>query len=74
MIKNDLLIIIGSIQLSIININTNEYKLVRKIDVHDASKITDVCLLNKVIFLTGDYSEIIRQWKIEGDNLPQFKN
>ena len=28
-----------------------------------------VCLLNKDMLLTGDYSEIIRQWKIEGDNL-----
>ena len=67
MIKKDLLLIPGENQLSIIN--TNEYKLVRKIDVPNSSTITGVCLLNKNMLLTGDCSEIIRQWKIEGDNL-----
>ena len=67
MIKKDLLLIPGDNQLSIIN--TNEYKLIRKIDVPNSSYITGVCLLNKDMLLTGDYSEIIRQWKIEGDNL-----
>ena len=41
----------------------------RKIEVPDESYITGVCMLNKNMLLTGDYSEIIRQWKIEGDNL-----
>ena len=67
MIKKDLLLIPGSSQLSIVN--TNEYKLIRTINVPDASTITGVCLLNKDMLLTGDYSEIIRQWKIDGDNL-----
>ena len=67
MIKKDLLLIPGSNQLSIVN--TNEYKLVRKIDVPNSSCITGVCLLNKNMLITGDYAEIIRQWKIEGDNL-----
>jgi len=67
MIKRDLLLIPGSNQLSIIN--TNEYKLVRKIDVLNSSCITGVCLFNKNMLLTGDYAEIIRQWQIEGDNL-----
>ena len=67
MIKKDLLLIPGYNQLSIIN--TNEYKLIRKIDVPNSSWITGVCLLNKDMLLTGDYSKIIRQWKIEGDNL-----
>ena len=67
MIKRDLLLIPGTNQLSIIN--TNEYKVVRKIDVPNSSCITGVCLLNKNMLLTGDYAEIIRQWKIEGDNL-----
>ena len=67
MIKKDLLLIPGSNQLTIIN--TNEYKLIRKIDVPNSSTITGVCLLNKNMLLTGDYAEIIRQWKIEGDNL-----
>ena len=67
MIKKDLLLVPGINQLSIIN--TNEYKLIRKIDVPNESTITGVCLLNKDMLLTGDYSETIRQWKIEGDNL-----
>ena len=67
MIRKDLLLIPGENQISIIN--TNEYKLTRKIDVPNASYITGVCLLNKDMLLTGDYSKIIRQWKIDGDNL-----
>ena len=67
MIRKDLLLIPGNNQISIIN--TNEYKLIRKIDVPNANHITGVCLLNKNILLTGDYSKIIRQWKIDGDNL-----
>ena len=67
MLKKDLLLIPGCNQLTIIN--TNEYKLIRKIDVPNVSWITGVCLLNKNMLLTGDYAEIIRQWKIEGDNL-----
>ena len=67
MIRKDLLLIPGSNQISIININ--EYKLIRKIDVPNSNHITGVCLLNKNMLLTGDYSKIIRQWKIDGDNL-----
>ena len=67
MMKKGLLLIPGENQLSIIN--TNEYKLIRTINVSNASTITGVCLLNKDMLLTGDYSETIRQWKIEGDNL-----
>ena len=67
MIRKDLLLIPGKNQISITNIN--EYKLIRKIDVTNTSNITGVCLLNKETLLTGDYSKIIRQWKIDGDNL-----
>ena len=67
MIRKDLLLIPGENQISIIN--TNEYKLIRIIDVPDSSWITGVCLLNKNMLLTGDYSKMIRQWKIDGDNL-----
>ena len=67
MIKKDLLLIPGENQISIIN--TNEYKLVRKIEVPNASTISGICFLNKNMILTGDYSKTIRQWKIEGDNL-----
>ena len=67
MIKKDLLLIPGYNQISIIN--TNQHKLIRKIEVPGSSWICGVCMLNKNMLLTGDYSEIIRQWKIEGDNL-----
>ena len=67
MMKKVLLLIPGENQLSIIN--TNEYKLIRIIDVSYAKKITGVCLLNKDMLFTGDESKIIRQWIIEGDNL-----
>ena len=67
MIKKDLLLVPGNNQMSIIN--TNEYKLIRVIDVFDSSDITGLCLLNKNMLLTGDVKNIIRQYKIEGDNL-----
>ena len=67
MIKKDLLLIPGENRLSIIN--TNEYKLVRKIEVPNAGIISGVCLINKNMILTGDFSKTIRQWEIEGDNL-----
>ena len=67
MIKKDLLLIPGENVISIIN--TNEYKLVKKIEVPGASWITGVCMLNKNMLLTGVFNRIIRQWKWEGDNL-----
>ena len=67
MMTKDLLLIPGDNKLSIINVNY--YKLVRIIDVPGASWICGVCLLNQNMLLTGDYGEIIRQWRIEGDNL-----
>ena len=67
MIKKDLLLIPGDNQISIIN--TDQYKLVREIEVPGSSYICGVCMLNKNMLLTGDDAKIIRQWKIEGDNL-----
>ena len=67
MIKKDLLLIPGENQISIIN--TDQYKLVRKIEVQGSSWICGVCMLNKNMILTGDGEKTIRQWKIEGDNL-----
>ena len=67
MIKKNLLLVPGTNKISIIN--TDEYNLVRTIEVPNSNLITGVCLLNKDMLLTGDYSETIRQWKIEGDNL-----
>ena len=67
MIKNNLLLIPGENQISIINIE--QYKLVRKIEVPGANWIYGVCMINKNMLFTGDQAKIIRQWKIEGDNL-----
>jgi len=67
MISKDLLLIPGASKISIVNVN--HYNIARIIDVPGASTITGVCLISKNILLTGDYAEIIRQWRIEGDNL-----
>ena len=67
MIKKDLLLIPGYNIISIIN--TEQYKLVRKIEVPGSNWIYGVCMLNENMLLTGDDSKIIRQWKIEEDNL-----
>ena len=67
MIKKDLLLIPGENQISIIN--TEQYKLVRKIEVPDSNYICGVCMLNENMLLTGDRAKILRQWKIEEDNL-----
>ena len=67
MIKKNLLLVPGKNKISIIN--TDEYNLVRTIEVPNSNLISGVCLLNKDMLLTGDNSQTIRQWKIEGDNL-----
>ena len=72
MIKKDLLLIPGNNQISIIN--TNQHNLVRKIEVPGSSWIYGVCMLNKNMLLTGDQSKVLRQWKIEGDNLILVSN
>ena len=67
MITKDLLLITGENKISIINVNN--YKLLRIINVSGASCIDGVCMLNQNMLLTGDWENIIRQWRIEGDNL-----
>ena len=67
MISKELLFISGENKISIININ--EYKLIKEIKVSNSGWIKGVCMLNKNIILTGDEKSIIREWKIEGDNL-----
>ena len=67
MMSKELLFIPGYNKISIININ--EYKLIREIEVPDSGWITGACILNKNIILTGDDRSIIREWKIERDNL-----
>ena len=41
----------------------------KSIEVPNAGDIGSACILNRNMILTGDDSKIIRQWKIEGDNL-----
>ena len=67
MISKELLFISGENKISIININ--EYKLIKEIKVSNSGWIKGVCMLNENIILTGDEKSIIREWKIEGDNL-----
>ena len=66
MMTKDLLLITGINKISIINVNN--YKL-RIINVTEAGCIWGVCILNQNMLLTGDLQGIIRQWRIEGDNL-----
>ena len=67
MINKEILVIPGFNKISIINVI--EYKLVRIIEVPNSSWICGVCILNKNMLLSRDYVEVIKQWKIEGDNL-----
>ena len=67
MINKELLVIPGENKISIVNVN--EYKSLRIIEVPGSSWICGVCMLNKNMLLTADFAEVIRQWKIEGENL-----
>ena len=66
MMTKDLLLITGYNKISIINVNN--YKL-RIINVLGADWINGVCMINQNMLLTGDQKGIIRQWRIEDDNL-----
>ena len=67
MIRKDLLLIPGNSKISVINVN--HYNLSRVIDVPGAGYICGICMLNQNMLLTGDSAKILRQWRIEGDNL-----
>ena len=67
MITKDLLIIGGENKISIIDVN--QYKLVRIVEVKNSSWIRGFCFWNDNIFLTSDNNRVIREWKIEGNNL-----
>ena len=67
MISKELLFISGENKISIININ--KYKLIKEIEASNSGWINGACMLNENIILTGDEKSIIREWKIEGDNL-----
>ena len=67
MISKELLLIPGENKISIININ--EYEIIRIIDVPNSNSIIGICILNDNILFTGDKNKVIREWKIEEDNL-----
>ena len=67
MISKDLLFIPGYSKILIININY--YELMREIEIPNSDWINGACILNKNILFTGDEKGIIREWKIEEDNL-----
>ena len=66
-ISKDLLFISGYNKILIININY--YELIREIEVPNSGWIHGDCMLNKNLLFTGDEKGIIREWKIEEDNL-----
>jgi len=66
-ISKELLFIPGKNKISIIDINY--YELIREIKVPNSGWIYGACMLNENIIFTGDNKSIIREWKIEGDNL-----
>ena len=67
MISKDLLFLPGKNKISIININY--YEFIREIVVPNSHFINGVCMLNKNILFTGDDNGILREFKIEKDNL-----
>ena len=67
MISKDLLLILGENIISIININY--YELIREIEIPNSGWIYGACMLNKNILFTGDDNGILREFKIEKDNL-----
>ena len=67
MIRKDLLLIPGYYKLSIIN--TEQYQLVKEIKNIYNNWVSGVCMLSKNMLLTGDDEAMLRQWKIEGDDL-----
>ena len=67
MIAKDLLVVAGKNEMSIINVIN--YKPVRNIDVSGAFGIYSVCIIDRNMLLTGDAYGILRQWRIEDDDL-----
>ena len=65
--KKKLLLIPRENHISIIN--TEQYKLVRKIEIPDSGWIYGICMINENMLLTGDGVKTLRQWRIDDDNL-----
>jgi len=67
LINKKLLIVPEQNILTIVNIN--KYEIIRKIENPNSGWIFGICMINKNILLTGDKKKVIKQWKIEGNNL-----
>ena len=67
LISKELLIVPEQNKLTIVNIN--KYEIVRIIETPDSGWIFGICMINKNILLTGDTKKVIKQWRIEGNNL-----
>jgi len=70
MITKDLLILGGYYEMYVIDVN--KYKLIRTIDVPNAGLIFGFCKINENMFLIGGEDAVIRQWKIENDDINLF--
>ena len=66
MITKYLLAVGDAIRIFIFNVN--HYSLEREIEIFNTS-IFGFCMLDEIIFLTGDNNGSIIQWKIEGNNI-----
>ena len=66
MMAKGLLLVIGCNKISIINVNNYKFRI---IEVAGSGDIEWICMLNQNMLLTGDARHVIRQWRIEGDNL-----
>ena len=66
MMTKDLLLFTEYNKISIINVNN--YKL-RIIEVPGSGNIGGICILNQNMLLTRDARHVIRQLRIEGENL-----
>ena len=67
MITKNLLIIGGKDEITIIDVNL--YAVIKEINLYNCDWIFGFCMLNENMFITGGDYGIIRQWKIEGDNI-----
>ena len=67
MISKNLLFIPGNNKITMININY--YELIREIEIPNSGFIFGVCMLNKNLLFTGDEKGMIREYKIEENNL-----
>ena len=67
LITKDLLAVGGDNNIFVIN--TNQYKLVKEIQIENSGSFYGFCRLSQNTFITGNDKGILMQFRIEGDNL-----